>query len=117
LYRRITPFDPPETEVTPDAKVKGVPTPKSRGVPVLSTTVGLLLSGEIPAPPKVRVFVPVYPLATFPNESRAVMVRALATPAATEVEPVMTNFAAGPGLTVTFPEVPVLLPMADVALN
>ena len=74
-YRFITPLPPELTVATPLAKLIDVLVPKLTAVPDEFFTVGCCPLGDAKAPEKVSDFVPEYPVAVFPAESRAVMVR------------------------------------------
>jgi hypothetical protein len=73
------PLLPPLIVATPEENVIGVfgDAEKLLNVPALSLTVGFWLSGagETPAPKKLSVFEPVYPVAMLPDASRAVILR------------------------------------------
>ncbi|CAM3922555.1 hypothetical protein AQAU111925_13465 [Aquirufa aurantiipilula] len=88
-----------EAVATPSVNVRLVVLPKFIP-PTVGTVLGL---NELLAPEKVSDLDPVYPVATLPLPSLAVMVIVCAPPAVCVAEPVITNLVAAPGKMVTLP--------------
>src|SRR4051794_13585588 len=98
----MTPLFDPVTLATPLVKLIAVAVPKLVAVPELFVTVGCVPLGASAAPPKVRLWEPVYPVAVLPFASLAVTVRLSATAAIGVVLAALSeSWVATPMLTVT----------------